>query len=982
MKEEVAIGIDAGTSNSVIGAFINHKVEIIPNTIGDTFTPSVVEITDDGVAVGEETILHKIDINNEKNLITEIKRIVGRKFSSLTLQEKEKCDIIEDPNNKDQILIKVKRKGKEEFLTPEQILSFIFEKLIKVASDFVRTKISKAVITVPANFDNNQRGAISASAKMAGIEVLRIINEPTSAALAYGLGTLENLKNSLSFSMMQQDKKNKRKVIIFDLGGGTFDVTALYLNDNREFSAIASLGDAHLGGNDFDNKLVDFCIKEFCRSYNINEEEVRSDPNTLRRLKNQCEKAKKKLSFIDQAIISIYNLYKDNNLYIEISREKFDEICYDLYEKIKSGLEQILSESKLTLEEIDDVVLVGGSSRIPKVKEILIEKFGEGKIRDKINPDEAVAIGATWQAHKIMKSDASINILDITPYTIGVAAKSKIPEEIKIGHIMSVLIKKNQKMPCKSNKKYYKTVEDNQKFFKIKIYAGENKFVKDNKLIKEFSLDNLPQGPKGSVQLAINIEIDKDGILSINADVESAGITKTEIYSLYEESRNKTEIVIMNNKKIKGKEQLEEIKKITQFMNKKNENLKKTEKSEEKIEILKSLTKNCSKLIEIYESLSEQNDSDSLYQKLFFNYKRILNYYSQLILLEEDKKNIEDIINKIKGILSKLINDDIESLVNIFSNLKEKKLDEYCIIIIYSADILYQEGDRILKEGKKYSRYYSRKFFTKGDRIKSYINEDIKSEMDYEIEKLYDELEKKYTNKVEQIDAFTKSVKTFIESRESPYIPSGSGFTVIGNVFKKYMESENVDIVLDILSEMVTSLSKDKNNVFESEAFCIFNIIYIKFTILKNQDLNNIKTYENMESRIDYIIQELNSGKNITIKWLSKYEDLKKEIAETKQEELLKKKVDNSEYINELNKVYKEKMEENKPMEFLDFIIQKYPFAGAEKLKEELKVKDLKDKFYEVFPLYSPDNYSGRKDYKIYNEIYMLLVKMEQTLFT
>ena len=982
MKEEVAIGIDAGTSNSVIGAFINHKVEIIPNTIGDTFTPSVVEITDDGVAVGEETILHKIDINNEKNLITEIKRIVGRKFSSLTLQEKEKCDIIEDPNNKDQILIKVKRKGKEEFLTPEQILSFIFEKLIKVASDFVRTKISKAVITVPANFDNNQRGAISASAKMAGIEVLRIINEPTSAALAYGLGTLENLKNSLSFSMMQQDKKNKRKVIIFDLGGGTFDVTALYLNDNREFSAIASLGDAHLGGNDFDNKLVDFCIKEFCRSYNINEEEVRSDPNTLRRLKNQCEKAKKKLSFIDQAIISIYNLYKDNNLYIEISREKFDEICYDLYEKIKSGLEQILSESKLTLEEIDDVVLVGGSSRIPKVKEILIEKFGEGKIRDKINPDEAVAIGATWQAHKIMKSDASINILDITPYTIGVAAKSKIPEEIKIGNIMSVLIKKNQKMPCKSNKKYYKTVEDNQKFFKIKIYAGENKFVKDNKLIKEFSLDNLPQGPKGTVQLAINIEIDKDGILSINADVESAGITKTEIYSLYEESRNKTEIVIMNNKKIKGKEQLEEIKKITQFMNKKNENLKKTEKSEEKIEILKSLTKNCSKLIEIYESLSEQNDSDSLYQKLFFNYKRILNYYSQLILLEEDKKNIEDIINKIKGILSKLINDDIESLVNIFSNLKEKKLDEYCIIIIYSADILYQEGDRILKEGKKYSRYYSRKFFTKGDRIKSYINEDIKLEMDYEIEKLYDELEKKYTNKVEQIDAFTKSVKTFIESRESPYIPSGSGFTVIGNVFKKYMESENVDIVLDILSEMVTSLSKDKNNVFESEAFCIFNIIYIKFTILKNQDLNNIKTYENMESRIDYIIQELNSGKNITIKWLSKYEDLKKEIAETKQEELLKKKVDNSEYINELNKVYKEKMEENKPMEFLDFIIQKYPFTEAEKLKEELKVKDLKDKFYEVFPLYSPDNYSGRKDYKIYNEIYMLLVKMEQTLFT
>ena len=981
MKEEIAIGIDAGTWNSVIAAFINHKVETIPNTIGDSFTPSVVEILDDGVAVGEETMLHKIDKNNEKNLITEIKRIVGKSYSSLKPEEIEKYNIVKDPNSEDKILIKVMRKGKEEFLTSEQVFSFIFQKLIKIASDFMCTKISKAVITIPANFDNSQRMAISSAAKMAGIDILRIINEPTAAALAYGLGTQENLKNSLNLSIMQQDKKINRKVVIFDLGGGTFDVTILNLNDNKEFISVASLGDEHLGGNDFDNKLVDYCLKQFCKYYGEDEKEIRKEPNIIRRLKNQCEKAKKKLSFTDQATISVYNLNKDNNLYVEIKREEFDEKCEDLYQRIKSVLDKVIADSKYSIEEIDDVVMVGGASRIFKIKQILIEKFGKNKIRDKINPDEAVAIGATWQAHKILKKDSNINILDITPFTLGVATKSKIPEEIKIGNIMSVLVHKNEKIPFKSEPKYYKTVEDNQELFKIKLYAGENKFISDNRFLTEVKIKNLPKGAKGTVQLEIYLEVDKDGIVFINADVKSMNYKVREKYCLYEDNsiNNKTEIIIKNNTKIKGKEKLEEIKKINQLINKKNENLKKSEKNEEKLDILKNLTKLCSKLIDIYSVLNEQNDSDNLYQKLFFNYERILNYYSQMILLDNDEKNIENIINKIKEILSKLINDDIETLVKIFDKLKEKKLDDYCKIIIYCAEILYQEGERILNEGKKYSRYYSRKFFAKGDKIKSLIDEKMKDDIDYDILKMFEELDKKFTNKVGQIDAFTKSIKSFIDSKNSPYAPSGSGFTVIGDVFKKFMEPENIDISLDIFSEIADALGKDKNSFSESEAFCLYNIIYIKFSILKNQDLNNFKTYESIFDKIDYILD--NNPDSHNFKWKKNYEDLVKEIKEKKEEILINGKVDNSKYIEELNKLYEEKMEENKPMEFLDFIIEKYPFIKAELLTDDLKMKNLEDKFYSIFAQYHPDNYKDRKDFDIYNEIYMILVKMEKALF-
>ena len=971
--EEIAIGIDLGTSNSATGVFQKNQVEIVPNSIGDTYTPSVVVILDEGELIGEETMLHKIDENNSKNRISEIKRIIGKKFSSLTIQEKEKYNAVEDQKNKDQILIKVTRKNQEEFLSPEVIMSCIFKKLIKSASQFINTTIRRAVITIPANYDYNQRAAIIESAKLAGINVLRPITEPTAAALAYGLGTTLNLKDSLAISAMKQDNKNNRKIMVFDLGGGTFDVSILSLKNNKDFKAIATDGDTHLGGDDFDNRLVNICIKKFCKVYGVDETEIRKDKNIKRRLKVQCEKAKKKLSTQTNATIKLYNFYKEYTLYVEITRSEFDELCEDLYERIKRVLDNVILESKLSLEEIDDIIVVGGSSRIPKIKTILVEKYGASKIRDKINPDEAVAIGATWLSHKIIKSNKDINIIDITPFSLGVATKNKDPNEKDEGSVMSVLIKKNNEISCRSEPRLYKTVEDNQKFFRIKLFAGEDRLCKNNELLKEFEINNIPQGKAGTVTLKISLEINTNGIVFINAEVESTGQKITEQYSLYEKIHPTLLQSSKKKAKIVGKEKLDEIKELSEFMREKNKLLEKTEDNEEKFKILKNLADSCANLIEIYSYLNEQNESESLYQKLIENYKSILKYYSEMILINNDEKEIEDLMNKIKGVITKLINDDIENMMNIFDLLKEKKQKQYVLIIIFTAELLYNEGQKILDEGNKFSRYYSRKFFVKGDKVKANIDQKLIDNMDYQLKKIYGPFQEKYLNKVDLVDTFVKSLKIKLLKKDSPYI---TGFTRIGKIIEEALKPENVDLSLDILTEMVSSLSKDKKNPTEEEAFCLANILKIKFTVLMNQNMNDIKSYEIMIDRIDYIIDALEIDERTS--WFSEYTELKDEIKQ-KKEEIENNKKNYKSSIDELDKKYENSRKKKEPMEFINFIIEKYPYIGYDSTKGLLNL-NFEKILEEIFPKYHPDNYLGRDDFEIYNEIYVLLVKIEGDL--
>ena len=972
-------GIDLGTSNSVIGVFKDGKIQIVPNSIGDSLTPSIVQFLDKGEAIGEETIMHKADA---KIIITEIKRLAGKDIADLDNLKKINKNICAKDGK---IQLKIIRNGKEEFFTPEVIMSYIFKKLINSASDFIETSIKKAVITVPAYFDYKQRSSIEESARLAGIEVLRIINEPTAAALAYGLGTSENFSNSIASSIIKEDNKNKRKIIVFDLGGGTLDISILIL-ENTNFEVVTSLGDTYLGGNDFDNKLVDYCLKDFSQKMNLNENDIKKDLNAIRRLKNQCEKAKKKLTINDSTSITVNNFYNNNNLFIEISRQQFNDECNELYERIEIILDKALSDSKFKKEEIDDVILIGGSSKIPKIKELLGIKFSPNKIRDKINQDEAVAIGATWQAYKLINNKNNIDILDITPFSLGVGVLSENEEERSQGIlIMSILINKDSKIPIRAKTKTYKTFKDNQEFFHIRVYSGEEKYCKDNKLMKEFSIKNLPKGKAGSVNLTINFEIDVNGILFINAEVESIGKKVTEKYSIY----NKDESVKKIKHNIKEKEKLEEIKDIICFINEKNDGFNNIINENDKIEYLKDLIESCTNLIIIYESLNNDKDSGILYEKIFDYTKMLFNYYLQMIKLDKENNRTSDIIKNIKERLPKFINDNIENLIEIFNELKKLKPKIYIDIILFTAKMLYEEGNKILEAGQKYARYYSKKFYQKAESIKKYIDNDLEKQMDFKLKKNFEEMEKNYGSKVAEIDSFVNAVKSLAEEKSTEFISNKTGYTAFHLKLKKALEDDQIkadDIyfILDILQEMADSLQKrSKDDLSETEAYCRANIIKINFLVLKNY---NFEFYEKLNNRIEYIYERLEKDDDDDPKWYKQLIEINEQIKKKKEEEEEKGKkqllIENKKYIDEINYIFDEKINEKKPIEFLYYLLENYPFINCDESKiENLKKNNFKELFNIIFPKYQPDNYSDLKNYPVYTEIYIKLVKIEELFF-
>ena len=988
--ENIAIGIDIGTSNTKAAVFKDGRIQMVPNSIGDPSTPSIVQISDEGEVIGEETMMNNSD---EKHTITEIKRLLGKNITDLKDLKRRNYDLIGDT---DKLQIKVNRKGKDELFSPEQILALILKKLIKNASDFMETNITKAVITVPAYFDSKQISATEESAKLAGIEVLGIINEPTAAALAYGLGTNENLSNSLRLSIMKEDNVKTRKVLVFDLGGGSFDISILII-ENTEFTVKAKLGDNSLGGIDFDYKLIDFCIKDFCQKMNINENDVRKDLNAIRRLKLQCIKAKKQLSIKDSTNINIYNFFNNSDLYIEITREKFNEECEDFYQKIKNIIDKVLTESNFTGDIIDDVIMVGGGSKIPKIREILEEKFDPNKIRDKINQDEAVVIGATWKAHKLIKNDKSLKILEIVPSTLGVGAVSKINDERAIGLIMSVLIEKNKPLPAKSEVREYKTIKDNQSFFKIKIYSGEDRYIKNNRLLGVVIVDKLPRGEKGSVILSISFDVDKNGILTIIAEVKSIGKKITEKYSIYSNDDNnkggkatkiQSPTIINLNNNPESKRQLEEIKNLSKIIDQKKEELS-LSNDDNKINILKELCEKCSNIINIYENLRKKNeDSENLYEKLFYYTNLLLKSYTEMIILDKEDSNTDELINKINEELSKYINDNIENLLDAFVGLKKEKPNDYIKIILYVVENLYKEGDKFLKEMKKYARYNSKKLYQKAEKIKKYIDDDLIKEMNSRLKNQYDDIQNNYGKKIEEIDSFAYLIKNQIEEKDTKFIPNKTGATIfkkkISDILKNENilellnidDPENVRLMVDVFNEMKNSLSK-KGEYTEAEAYCIANIIKINFIIFKNYDFN---LYEKLKNRISFI--EDRTDIDTKQGWYKELEKLYEQIEE-KKEEIENEKNKNDEKIqkaiDDIKSVFDSKKKDKKPKEFLEFLIENYPFSKCNSSKKEsLKQKSFKDIFDEIFGLYHPDNYRDRDDYQIYHEIYILLVEIEE----
>lgn len=575
------VGIDLGTTNSVIAIIEGGKPNVIPNSEGLRTTPSIIAYTKkQELLVGQ--IAKRQSVINPTNTFSSVKRFIGSKANEVKINKKDFSYEITTDNNGN---IKIKCPILNKEFSPEEISAQVLRKLVNDASKYVGEKVTQAVITVPAYFNDSQRQATKDAGKIAGLDVLRIINEPTAASLAYGL-----------------DKKSNETILVFDLGGGTFDVSILEVGDGI-FEVLSTCGDTQLGGDDFDRAIVNYILEEFKKQEGIN---LKEDAQALQRLTEASEKAKIELSNLTETVINLpfitANETGPKHININITRAKFEELCEDLINRCKMPVENAITDAKISINKIDEVVLVGGSTRIPAVQQ-LVKNITNKDPNQTVNPDEVVAVGAAVQAGILVGEVKDILLLDVTPLSLGVET---------LGGIMTKIILRNTNIPTKKSE-IFSTAIDNQANVEIHILQGERELCKDNKSLGTFRLDGIPLAPRGIPQIEVTFDIDVNGILSVTAKDKSSGkeqsivienastLDKSEIEKMVKEAENFAETDKLKREKIDLKNQAE----LLCYQSEKQLKELDGKLSQEKIEELKQLINNIKQFIntENYENL-------------------------------------------------------------------------------------------------------------------------------------------------------------------------------------------------------------------------------------------------------------------------------------------------------------------------------------------------------------------------------------------
>ena len=999
--EDLPIGIDLGTTFSCIGVYRNAAVEIIPNEKGDRTTPSVVSFLDGDIYVGEQTEYKRL--KDPKNKIYAVKRIIGRNFDDEEVQEDIRAfsyKIVSDHLGRP--VIEVNSNGIKRY-SPEQIAAKILAKLKQSAESFLGQNIKKVVITVPAYFTERQKQATKNAGEIAGLEVIKIINEPTAASLAYGFGKYNNnfgkllnkknifdeispMTNRSAPTPIMEKKKDCQNILVFDLGGGTLDVTLLELEEG-DITVKSHSGKMHLGGEDFDNQIMQYCINQFRykTSIDLNKEEYLKQKT---RLKEHCEKAKKKLSQQKEVEIEVESIAKGKDFYLKLSRAKFEDLCKDIFEKCKLPINEVLNDAKCKPQDVDEIVLVGGSTRIPKIQEMLKDYFFGKELNKRLNPDEAVAYGATIEAALQMgKYSEDVALLDVCPFSLGIAVVNRQDDKVE-DMLMSKVIKRGSKLPCKKME-IFNPAEDYQKSILFRVYEGENQYVKNNYLLGKFRLVNLPMKPKNEVDFEVTFDLDEDSILTVTA-VEKNN------------KSNCNSIVIKNDKGGLSKNEIEEAKKrqndeygsnlepamIIERNYKKeinklyNEINSLTDPKEQYYTIIK--LKNT--IENFVNSFNKENMENETYkQKMYYYLTYLFNCYSSLLnfknLISDEEK--DDIISKVKNYLQNFEKTGTSygsTLVKIFKDNENDIFGEFCIQILgyYS-----QRG----------TEYYANPFSNEKKNAKHYLEEALSIIRKYSVkEKIQNNsyLLDRFISIEDNINELLNILKA--ESIEKYCASFSKDMLIRENEFST--EEKKIDI-LDRFKDALAFLKNPRKRADKLlKAIYLANIIKIEFKMF------NSNNYDALLKMIDDCISlkldvPQGCGSRVEgpqLEWFNEICKIKQEIEKKKEQLKLNPKEDENKIkeelkytLDEINFYY-----QKGKIDFFFYVLKYHKPIGLDddyifQTRGQLENKyneDTKKFLKKMRRLYNPVRYKGDKEeeqkrHAIMQEIQKLLNEFE-----